>query len=198
MGLIIGSANRQETFSDKAEPKKDQEFLVKMELQTFTFFLLAFVAFTDGAPRDMDDSIGLTKPEHAKAAGGRWEVINPGRGEALMLSKLTLDWFLEYRNKTRNTEDQLQIQFIQEAEIWKPDPVIDEQHEVIDEQHQVVGAEHDGDKYHLILMLGYPGWGQACDFYIDVGKRSFEWNAMEATIEIRSDTDECNMYLKVH
>merc|ERR1712121_87375 len=101
MGLIIGSANRQETFSDKAEPKKDQEFLVKMELQTFTFFLLAFVALTDGAPRDMDNSIDMTKPDNAKAdlARGRrqepggFEPIDIESEEAQMANQVAMDWF---------------------------------------------------------------------------------------------------------
>jgi len=84
-----------------------------MELQTFTFFLLAFVALTDGGlswgrrpwgfPRDlMDDSIDMTKPENAKAADlararrqepGGFEPIDIESDEAQMAKNLALDWW---------------------------------------------------------------------------------------------------------
>jgi len=76
-----------------------------MELQTFTFFLLAFVALTDGVPRDlMDDSIDMTKPEHAKAdlarartrrAEGDWESIEVTSGEAQLAAIVANDWYKE-------------------------------------------------------------------------------------------------------
>jgi len=72
-----------------------------MELQTFTFYLLAFVALTDGAPRDMDNSIDMTKPENAKAdlararrqEPGGFEPIDIESDEAQMAKNLALDWW---------------------------------------------------------------------------------------------------------
>jgi len=76
-----------------------------MELQTFTFFLLAFVALTDGVPRDlMDDSIDMTKPEHAKAdlarartrrAEGDWVAIQTVSGEAQLAALIANNWYNE-------------------------------------------------------------------------------------------------------
>jgi len=80
-----------------------------MELQIFTFFLLAFVALTDGVPRKMDGSIDMTKPEHAKADLARaraptlekierqareeeWEVIDVASDEAKHLAEFCIDW----------------------------------------------------------------------------------------------------------
>jgi len=72
-----------------------------MELQTFTFYLLAFVALTDGAPRDMDNSIDMTKPDNAKAdlARGRrqepggFEPIDIDSEEAQIAKQEAMDWF---------------------------------------------------------------------------------------------------------
>jgi len=80
-----------------------------MELQIFTFFILAFVALTDGVPRKMDGSIDMTKPEHAKADLARaraptlekierqareeeWEVIDVASDEAKHLAEFCIDW----------------------------------------------------------------------------------------------------------
>jgi len=78
-----------------------------MELQTFTFFLLAFVALSDGAPRDMDDSIDMNKPERAKAADlarartrrqepGGFEPFDLKSEEALNASSWAMDWYNEH------------------------------------------------------------------------------------------------------
>jgi len=73
-----------------------------MELQTFTFYLLAFVALTDGAPRDMDNSIDMTKPDNAKAADlargrrqepGGFEPIDIESEEAQIAKQEAMDWF---------------------------------------------------------------------------------------------------------
>jgi len=73
-----------------------------MELQTFTFYLLAFVALTDGAPRDMDNSIDMTKPDNAKEADlargrrqepGGFEPIDIESEEAQMAKQVAMDWF---------------------------------------------------------------------------------------------------------
>jgi len=72
-----------------------------MELQTFTFYLLAFVALTDGAPRDMDNSIDMTKPDNAKedlARGrrqepGGFEPIDIESEEAQTAKQIAMDWF---------------------------------------------------------------------------------------------------------
>jgi len=73
-----------------------------MELQTFTFYLLAFVALTDGAPRDMDNSIDMTKPDKAKAADlargrrqepGGFEPIDIDSEEAQIAKQEAMDWF---------------------------------------------------------------------------------------------------------
>jgi len=69
-----------------------------MELQIFTFFILAFVALTDGVPRKMDGSIDMTKPEHAKADLARksrdedevW--VDQDSEEGQRLIKIALDW----------------------------------------------------------------------------------------------------------
>jgi len=69
-----------------------------MELQIFTFFILAFVALTDGVPRKMDGSIDMTKPEHAKAdlarksrdEGEVW--VDQDSEEGQRLIKIALDW----------------------------------------------------------------------------------------------------------
>jgi len=75
-----------------------------MELQTFTFFLLAFVVLTDGAPRDMDDSIDKTKPEHAKAADlarartrrQTPELFYPADGPSSQYPKLlAMEWYTD-------------------------------------------------------------------------------------------------------
>jgi len=73
-----------------------------MELQTFTFYLLAFVALTDGAPRDMDNSIDMTKPDNAKEADlargrrqepGGFEPIDIESEEAQTAKQIAMDWF---------------------------------------------------------------------------------------------------------
>jgi len=84
-----------------------------MELQTFTFFLLAFVALTDGGlswgrrpwgfPRDlMDDSIDMTKPENAKAdlARARTRRQEPGASQPIDTesdeAQMAKNWAMDY------------------------------------------------------------------------------------------------------
>jgi len=83
-----------------------------MELQIFTFFILAFFALTDGVPRKMDGSITMTKPEHAKAdlararaptlekigrqARGGYEDIDTASEEAARLAGYCVDYKNEH------------------------------------------------------------------------------------------------------
>jgi len=76
-----------------------------MELQIFPFFVLAFFALTDGAPRKMNGSIDMTKPEHAKADLARarrdesWEVIEPASEEAAHWAEYALNYENEYPDR---------------------------------------------------------------------------------------------------
>jgi len=139
-----------------------------MELQIFTFFILAFVALTDGVPRKMDGSIDMTKPEHAKADLARaraptlekierqareeeWEVIDVASDEAKHLAEFCIDW------KNRHPYD-----LNPHENPWVLWSIVDARKQVVSEFHtdyQVFLYLKDGEEAEYVWGCPFTFWG---------------------------------------
>jgi len=146
-----------------------------MELQIFTFFILAFVALTDGVPRKMDGSIDMTKPEHAKADLARaraptlekierqavifpdregWEVIDVASDEAKHLAEFCIDWKNRHPNDLNPHENPWVLGSIYSAE-KQPSPELGPPHY----NYKLFLELKDGEETEYVWFCPFRFWG---------------------------------------